>query len=138
MRAAVLEEVGKPLVIRDDVEIDEPGPGQVRVNVKHCGLCHSDLSVVEGDFPAPLPVILGHESTGIVESVGPHVEGLAPGDPVVLTPVPPCGTCYWCVRNEPSVCINMVGLATNTFRDFKDLVLGFTITREFRLWRPKD
>ena len=117
MRAAVLEEVGKPLVIRNDVEIDEPGPGQVRVDVKHCGLCHSDLSVVEGDFPAALPVILGHESAGIVESVGPNVDSLAPGDPVVLTPVPPCGTCYWCVRSEPSLCVNTIGLATNTFPD---------------------
>jgi Zn-dependent alcohol dehydrogenase len=117
MRAAVLEEVGKPLVIRDDVEIDAPGPGQVRVDVKHCGLCHSDLSVVDGDFPAPLPVILGHESAGVVESVGDGVAGFAPGDPVVLTPVPPCGTCYWCVRSEPSLCVNMAGLATNTFPD---------------------
>jgi Zn-dependent alcohol dehydrogenase len=117
MRAAVLEEVGKPLVIREDVEIDAPGPGQVRVDVKHCGLCHSDLSVIDGAFPAPLPVILGHESAGVVESIGPGVEGLAPGDPVVLTPVPPCGTCYWCVRAEPSLCVNMAGLATSTFPD---------------------
>jgi Zn-dependent alcohol dehydrogenase len=117
MRAAVLEEIGKPLVIRDDVEIDAPGPGQVRVDVAHCGLCHSDLSVVDGDFPAPVPVILGHESAGVVESVGDGVAGLAPGDPVVLTPVPPCGTCYWCVRAEPSLCVNMAGLATNTFPD---------------------
>ena len=117
MRAAVLEQVGKPLVIRDDVAIDQPGPGQVRVNVAHCGLCHSDLSVVDGDFPAPLPVILGHEAAGTVESVGPHVTGLAPGDSVVLTPVPPCGACYWCVRAQPSLCVNMAGLATNTFPD---------------------
>jgi len=117
MRAAVLEQVGQPLVIRDDVAIDAPGPGQLRVDVKHCGLCHSDLSVVDGDFPAPLPVILGHESAGVVESVGAGVTGFAPGDPVVLTPVPPCGTCYWCVRAEPSLCVNMAGLATNTFPD---------------------
>lgn len=117
MRAAVLEQVGQPLVIRDDVEIDAPGPGQLRVDVAHCGLCHSDLSVVDGDFPAPLPVVLGHESAGVVESVGAGVTGFAPGDPVVLTPVPPCGTCYWCVRAEPSLCVNMAGLATNTFPD---------------------
>ena len=117
MRAAVLEEVGKPLVLCDDVEIDAPGPGQLRIDVKHCGLCHSDLSVVDGDFPAALPVILGHEAAGVVESVGPHVKGFSPGDPVVLTPVPPCGGCYWCVRGEPSLCVNMAGLATNTFPD---------------------
>jgi len=117
MRAAVLEAVGEPLVIRDDVVIDAPGPGQVRVDVAHCGICHSDLSVVGGYFPAPRPVMRGHESAGVVESVGPHVAGLAPGDPVVLTPVPPCGTCYWCVRAEPSLCGNMAGLATCTFPD---------------------
>ena len=117
MRAAVLEAVGKPLVMSDDVEIEAPGPGQVRVHVKHCGLCHSDLSTTNGDFPAPLPIILGHEAAGIVESVGEDVTDLAPGDPVVLTPVPPCGTCYWCVRSEPSLCVNMAGLFTASFPD---------------------
>lgn len=117
MKAAVLEEAGKPLVIRGDVEIDAPGPGQLRVDVKHCGLCHSDLSVVDGQFPSALPVILGHEAAGVVESIGDGVTGFAPGDPVVLTPVPPCGACYWCVRDEASLCVNMAGLATNTFPD---------------------
>ncbi len=117
MKAAVLEEVGKPLVLRDDVEIDAPGPGQLRVDVSYCGLCHSDLSVVDGAFPAAVPVILGHEAAGVVESVGDGVEGFAPGDPVVLTAVPPCGRCYWCVRDEASLCVNMAGIATNTFPD---------------------
>ena len=117
MKAAVLEEVGKPLVIRDDVEIETPRMGELRVDVKHCGLCHSDLSVVDGAFPAALPVILGHEAAGVVESIGEGVTGFAPGDPVVLTPVPPCGACYWCVRDEASLCVNVVGLATNTFPD---------------------
>ncbi len=117
MRAAVLEAVGEPLVMRDDVEIEAPGPGQVCVRVKHCGLCHSDLSTIDGDFPAPLPIILGHEAAGIVDTVGDNVTDLVPGDPVVLTPVPPCGTCYWCVRSEPSLCVNMAGLATASFPD---------------------
>ena len=92
MRAALLESAAEPLVVRDDVTIAEPGPGQVRVRVRHCGVCHSDLSIADGVFPAPMPIILGHEAAGVVESVGPQVDGLAPGDPVVLTPVPPCGT----------------------------------------------
>lgn len=117
MRAAVLEEAGKPLVLRDDVEIDAPRAGEVRVRVSHCGLCHSDLSVADGVFPSPTPVVLGHEAAGIVDAVGPDVAQLAPGDHVVLSPLPPCGTCYWCVRGEPGVCINLAGITTNAFRD---------------------
>jgi len=117
MRAAVLETQGQPLVVRDDVEIAPPRAGQVRVRVTHCGLCHSDLSIVDGTFPAPTPILLGHEAAGVVDAVGADVAGLAPGDPVVLTAVPPCGSCYWCVRGEPGVCINAAGIQTNTFAD---------------------
>jgi Zn-dependent alcohol dehydrogenase len=117
MRAAVLEQQGKPLVLRDDVEIQDPGPGQVRVRVSHCGLCHSDLSVIDGAFPSSVPVILGHEAAGIVDQIGPGVRGLAKGDHVVLTPCPPCGRCYWCVRNEPSHCEQSLGLYTHSFPD---------------------
>jgi Zn-dependent alcohol dehydrogenase len=98
MRAAVLEQQSQPLVIHDDVEIRDPGPGQVRVKVASCGICHSDLSVIDGTFPCPTPIVLGHEAAGVVESVGPNVRGVEPGDHVVLTPCPPCGRCYWCVR----------------------------------------
>jgi S-(hydroxymethyl)glutathione dehydrogenase / alcohol dehydrogenase len=117
MRAALLETAGAPLVVRDDVSIADPRPGQVRVAVRHCGVCHSDLSIVDGVFPAPTPIVLGHEAAGVVDAVGSDVEGLAPGDHVVLTPVPPCGTCYWCVRGEPGVCVNASMITTNTFRD---------------------
>ncbi len=117
MRAAVLEQQGQPLVLHDDVEIEEPGPGRMRVRVAHCGVCHSDLSLVDGSFPAPLPIVLGHEAAGVVESVGPGVAGVAPGDPVVLTPCPPCGSCYWCVRGDHSLCVNAVGIQTNTLPD---------------------
>jgi S-(hydroxymethyl)glutathione dehydrogenase / alcohol dehydrogenase len=117
MRAAILEESGKPLVVRDDVSIADPRPGHVRVRVRHCGICHSDLSLVDGVFPTPTPIVLGHEAAGIVDAVGADVEGLAPGDHVVLTPVAPCGACYWCVRGEPGVCVNASMITTNTFRD---------------------
>jgi Zn-dependent alcohol dehydrogenase len=117
MRAAVLEEAGKPLVVRDDLTIADPRPGHVRVRVRHCGICHSDLSLVDGVFPSPTPIVLGHEAAGVVDAIGADVEGLAPGDPVVLTPVAPCGACYWCVRGEPGVCVNATMIATNTFRD---------------------
>ena len=117
MKAALLEAPGQPLHVCDDLEIAEPGPGQVRVRVSHCGVCRSDLSIVDGTFPSSLPIVLGHEAAGVVEDVGPHVEGLAPGDPVVLSACPPCGSCYWCVRGEASVCVNTLGIQTNTFPD---------------------
>jgi Zn-dependent alcohol dehydrogenase len=117
MRAALLEDPGRPLVLRDDVEIEAPRSGHVRVKVAHCGVCHSDLSVVDGAFPSPLPIVLGHEAAGVVDAVGPEVTALAPGDPVVLTPCPPCGTCYWCVRGEASLCVNARGIVTSTFPD---------------------
>lgn len=116
MRAALLLAPGQ-LETVDDVEIRDPGPGQVRVRVSHCGICHSDLSVVDGSFPSPLPIVLGHEAAGVVDRVGAGVEGLAVGDPVVLTPCPPCGRCYWCVRGEASHCVSSVGITTNTFPD---------------------
>jgi len=116
MRAALLEGVGK-LGVVDDVDIAEPGPGQVRVAVKNCGICHSDLSVVKGSFPSPTPIVLGHEAAGIVERVGEGVTHLAEGDHVVLTPCPPCGQCYWCVRSQAALCVNSNNVLTNTFAD---------------------
>jgi len=79
MRAAVLEAGGSPMKI-DVIQIEDPGPGQIRVAVKYCGCCHSDLSIAEGSFPAPTPIVLGHEASGIVDEVGAGVENLAPGD----------------------------------------------------------
>jgi S-(hydroxymethyl)glutathione dehydrogenase/alcohol dehydrogenase len=117
MRAAVLEEAGRPFTLCDDVTIDEPGPGHVLVRVRHCGVCHSDLSIADGVFPAPTPIILGHEAAGVVEALGPGVDGFALGDPVVLTPLPPCGACYWCVRGEPGCCVRANTIATNTHLD---------------------
>jgi Zn-dependent alcohol dehydrogenase len=116
MRAALLEAAGAPMVLGDDVEIVEPGAGHVRVRVAHCGVCHSDLTVASSGL-APMPVVLGHEATGVVDAVGPGVTSLAPGDPVVLTPIAACGRCYWCVRGEPGVCVNASSIATATFTD---------------------
>lgn len=116
MRAAVLETPGSPMKITE-VEIEDPGPGQVRVAIQHCGCCHSDLSIAEGVFPAPTPIVLGHEASGIVDTVGPGIEHLAAGDHVVLTSCPPCGSCYWCVRGEASSCINSNDVITNQFAD---------------------
>ena len=118
MRAAVLEQPGQPLTIYDDVDIIEPRTNEVRVRVHYCGLCHSDLSIVNGTMPfGENPIILGHEASGVVESIGPGVTHLQPGDHVILTPAPPCGQCYYCQRNEHSLCVNTMNIMTNTFLD---------------------
>ena len=77
MRAALLTEPGQPLVLVDDIEIEPPRAGEVRVRIHHCGVCRSDLSVVDGKVPQALPMVLGHEAAGVVEEVGPGVTALA-------------------------------------------------------------
>jgi Zn-dependent alcohol dehydrogenase len=91
MRAAVLEPDGKFGV--GEVTIEDPRPGEVLVRVTDCGVCHSDLSVIDGSLPGPTPTVLGHEAAGVVEAVGPGVSRLRPGDKAVLTPLPSCGRC---------------------------------------------
>ena len=117
MRAALLEAPGRPFTLVDDVEVDDPKTGEVRVRVSHCGVCHSDLSIADGAFPAPTPIVLGHEAAGVVDAVGPGVTSLAKGDRVVLTPCPPCGRCYGCVRGEPGTCVNVLGMMTSALPD---------------------
>jgi Zn-dependent alcohol dehydrogenase len=115
MRAAIATEAGKPLELVSDLELRPPRAGEVRVRVHHCGLCHSDVTV--RDAGMALPIVLGHEAAGVVEELGAGVGGLAPGDKVVLTPCPPCGACYWCVRGEASLCERSLGVMTSTFPD---------------------
>jgi len=117
MRAAIFEAPGEPFRVVDDLEVEAPGPGEVAVRVTHCGVCHSDLSLVDGAMPAMTPIVLGHEAAGVVEAVGLGVTRLAVGDHVVLTPCPPCGHCYWCLRGEFSICTNSLALATSTHPD---------------------
>jgi len=89
----------------EEVDVAEPAAGEVRVALKATGVCHSDLSVVNGTIPMPLPMVLGHEGAGVVESVGEGVTNVAPGDHVVLSFVPACGQCFHCVRAEPQFCM---------------------------------
>jgi S-(hydroxymethyl)glutathione dehydrogenase / alcohol dehydrogenase len=104
MRAALLEIVGQPLRVVDDVDVAPPAAGQVKVRVANCGLCHSDLTIMEEAGRGMTPVILGHEAAGVVEEVGVGVRTLSPGDKVLLAPLGPCGRCYWCVRDETALC----------------------------------
>ena len=117
MRAALLTAAESPLEVVDDIEIEAPRVGEVIVRVSHCGVCHSDLSNVDGTFPVPLPMVLGHEAAGTVEEVGPGVESLKVGDRVVLTPAPPCGHCPFCLRGRFSICVNSTAVFTGTFND---------------------
>lgn len=103
MRAAVLEERGKPLVV-DDVDLAAPGRGEVRVRVRATGVCHSDLSVQSGSLPWPLPAVLGHEGAGEVVEVGEGVSSVAPGDHVVVSWVPSCGSCFFCAQGQVHLC----------------------------------
>lgn len=111
MRAAVLESGASSLAIRDDIELDSTGLGEVRVRVAYCGLCHSDVSAVRGVHPAMTPTVLGHEAAGVVTEVGPGVASLAVGDHVVLSPLATCGHCDYCRAGHHSVCVNSIAIA---------------------------
>lgn len=110
-RAVVLESVGhqppfsesRPLAV-EEVDLAPPGAGEVLVRIDAAGLCHSDLAVVDGTRPWPMPMVLGHEAAGTVEAVGPGVEMVAEGDRVVLSFVPSCGMCPTCVGGRPVLC----------------------------------
>jgi alcohol dehydrogenase len=111
IRAAVLEAMGAPLPYAQsrplkivEVDLDPPGPGEILVRIKAAGLCHSDLSVINGDRPRPMPMALGHEAAGVVEQLGDGVTDLAVGDHVVLVFVPSCGHCAPCAEGRPALC----------------------------------
>jgi len=103
MKAAVLREVGKPLLV-EEVMIDKPGPREVLVRTAAAGVCHSDLHFVEGLYPYRLPVVLGHESAGIVEQTGSDVTYVQPGDHVITCLSAFCGHCEACITGHPSIC----------------------------------
>lgn len=116
MKAAVFRQVGEPLEVVD-VEQQPPGPGQVRVDVKACGVCHSDISIIDGTFPLYGPTIPGHEAAGVVSEVGPGVTTVSVGDHVVVTANPACGRCRACRRGRYGVCERFNGVVTFTLDD---------------------
>ncbi len=131
-RAAVLYTMGhptpyvesQPLVV-EEVDLTGPGPGEVLVEITGAGLCHSDLSVIDGSRPRVMPMVLGHEAAGIVREVGPGVQDLAPGDQVVFSFVPVCGRCLPCATGRPALCengarANVAGTLLNGSRHFRD------------------
>src|ERR1051325_9269335 len=102
-QAAVLYEVKKPVVV-EDVEVLEPGPHEVLVKWRANGVCHSDYHLVTGDSPHPLPVVLGHEASGIVQKVGAGVETVQVGDHECSSYIPSCGRCWYCIGGQPTMC----------------------------------
>ncbi|PBC71259.1 S-(hydroxymethyl)glutathione dehydrogenase/alcohol dehydrogenase [Streptomyces sp. TLI_235] len=119
VRAAVLRSAGAPLEITD-IDLPDPGPGQVRVRLAAAGVCHSDLSIARGVLRATLPLVLGHEGAGTVVSVGEDVTGVRPGDPVVLNWAPACRSCPACAIGEPWLCDNAGAAATGRYAALPD------------------
>ncbi|APE23225.1 MULTISPECIES: Zn-dependent alcohol dehydrogenase [Streptomyces] len=113
MRGVVFD--GERVRVVDDLEVRDPGPGEVLVGIAAAGLCHSDLSVVDGTIPFPPPVVLGHEGAGVVEAVGPGVTHVAPGDHVALSTLANCGACADCDRGRPTMCRKAIGMPGQPF-----------------------
>jgi Zn-dependent alcohol dehydrogenase len=103
------------LEVRDDVEVRDPRPHEVVVRIVNAGLCHSDVSVLDGTIPFPTPVVLGHEGAGVVEAVGGAVRKLQVGDHVVLTTLGNCGMCDACDRGQPTHCRDTMGKLSRPF-----------------------
>src|ERR671926_612964 len=105
VRAVVAAERGKPVGI-ETILVPDPGPGEALVRVQACGVCHTDLHYREGGINDDFPFLLGHEAAGIVETVGPDVTSVQPGDFVVLNWRAVCGECRACRRGRPWYCFN--------------------------------
>lgn len=107
-QAAIAQSANDPFTI-EEVELADPGPGEVRVKMSACGICRSDLSALEGKETIEFPVVLGHEGAGAIEAVGAGVQSVHEGDAVVLSWTPACGVCAACKRGEVHLCegVNM-------------------------------
>jgi Zn-dependent alcohol dehydrogenase len=101
--------------ITDNVEVRGPRPNEVAVRIGAAGLCHSDLSVVNGTIPFPTPVVLGHEAAGVVEEIGDQVTTLQPGDHVVFSTLSNCGLCAQCESGHPTMCPKSIGKLSRPF-----------------------
>jgi S-(hydroxymethyl)glutathione dehydrogenase / alcohol dehydrogenase len=106
MKAAICYDYGKPLII-EDINIEAPRPGEVKVRVAATAICHSDIHMMNGDFGQDsdaLPIVTGHETAGIVAAIGTGVTDFKPGDRVVVSLLWSCGVCYYCKNGQPNLC----------------------------------
>jgi len=129
MRGVIFD--GKRAEVVDDLEVREPEAGEVRVRIQAAGLCHSDLGVLEGVIPYPVPVVLGHEGAGVVDAVGPGVTHPKVGDSVVLSTIRNCGRCEACNRGRPTHCLESFGRVFQPFRHRGEPVYNFAATSVF-------
>ncbi|WP_329218347.1 Zn-dependent alcohol dehydrogenase [Streptomyces sp. NBC_01485] len=129
MRGVVFD--GKRAEVVDDLVVRDPGPGEVLVAVSAAGLCHSDLSVVDGTIPFPVPVVLGHEGAGVVAAVGSGVTHVLPGDHVALSTLANCGTCAECDRGRPTMCRQAIGRPRKPFTRAGSPVYQFAANSAF-------
>ncbi|MET9496689.1 alcohol dehydrogenase catalytic domain-containing protein [Streptomyces sp. NPDC006552] len=126
----VLFDGGRAVVV-DDLQVRGPGAGEVLVAVAAAGLCHSDLSVIDGTIPFPRPVVLGHEGAGVVEAVGEGVGHVVPGDHVALSTLANCGTCAECDRGRPTMCRSAIGRPRRPFSRNGEPVYQFASNSAF-------
>ncbi|MFB7667493.1 Zn-dependent alcohol dehydrogenase [Kitasatospora sp. NPDC056138] len=119
VRAVLLTAVGAPLELTE-IELPEPGPGQVRVRLAAAGVCHSDLSLSNGTLRTATPTVLGHEGAGTVTAVGEGVNSVRPGDAVVLNWAPACGACHLCGLGEPWLCERAAEASAATYGSLAD------------------
>lgn len=103
MRAAIMHAANEPVKV-EEIRLEPPRAGEVKVKVAAAGVCHSDLSVWNGTIPQPTPIVLGHEGSGIVAEVGPGVSSVKPGDHVILNWVAHCARCTQCMAGRPHLC----------------------------------
>ncbi len=106
---------GDEAEVTDELGVRDPGPNEVRVAIGAAGVCHSDLSVINGTIPWKAPSVLGHEGAGVVESVGSEVRSVKPGDHVVIATLASCGTCRACSTGHPTWCIKTLGNVSQPF-----------------------
>ena len=122
---------GSEVEVVDDLLLRPTGPGELRVRIAAAGICHTDLSVVDGTIPYPTPVVLGHEGAGVVTEVGDGVRSVAVGDHVVLTTLAPCGRCPSCERGWPTRCRDTIGGGSQPFSVGGEPVYSFSSTSVF-------
>ncbi len=106
---------GEGVEVTDALEVRGPGPNEVQVRMQAAGVCHSDLSVIDGTIPFPAPAVLGHEGAGIVEAVGDAVRSVKPGDHVVIATLASCGACRACSTGHPTMCKSSLGNISTPF-----------------------
>src|ERR1035438_7489318 len=106
---------GEGVEVTDALEVRAPGPKEVRIEMVAAGVCHSDLSVINGTIPFPAPAVLGHEGAGVVEAVGDAVRSVKPGDHVVIATLASCGACRACSTGHPTWCKSSLGNISTPF-----------------------